>query len=118
MPPSSPFVFLFLYAFLIHNTPQYCSTESEDSFADTHNGFELPYSSGGLVPDTCMSCMTMNDNYEYEISEMCKRVYDDASYRCEENMEQFNSYYGQDTRGCDYLSKEIEQYTTAVSDPD
>lgn len=81
----------------------YCTEESEDSFADTHNGFELPYSSGGLAPDDCMSCMTMNDNYEYELNEMCHQLYESANYKCEENMEAFNNYYGPDTRGCDYL---------------
>lgn len=81
----------------------YCTEESEDSFADTHNGFELPYSSGGLAPDDCVSCMSMNDNYEYELNEMCLQLYESATYKCEENMEFYNAYYGPDTRGCDYL---------------
>lgn len=68
---------------------------------------ELPYSEGGFIPSTCMDCMTMNDNYEYEISEMCKKTYEEASYRCEENMESYNGYYGRDTRGCNFTSTRV-----------
>lgn len=45
----------------------------------------------------------MNDNYEYELNEMCHQLYESATYKCEENMEAYNYYYGPDTRGCDYL---------------
>ena len=47
--------------------------------------------------------MSMNDNYEYELNEMCHELYESATYKCEENMEAYNYYYGPDTRGCDYL---------------
>jgi len=67
----------------------------------------LPYGNGGLVPDTCMSCLSMNDNYEYEVSEMCSKAYEDATYRCEQNMQSYNAYYGQDNRGCEYLESKL-----------
>lgn len=91
----------------------YCSQESSDSFSTLSNGMSLPYSEGGFIPSTCMNCMTMNDNYEYEISEMCKKTYEDASYRCEENMETYNSYYGRDTRGCNYTSTKVSSSSSA-----
>mmetsp|Transcript_27231 Transcript_27231/g.65195 ORF Transcript_27231/g.65195 Transcript_27231/m.65195 type:complete len:553 (+) Transcript_27231:129-1787(+) len=46
-----------------------------------------------LVPDTCMSCTDINDNNEYELSEVCTRTYEQSSARCEGNME-WKSYYG------------------------
>jgi len=88
---------------IFHPNSQYCSTESDVSFEDTHNGYALPYSNGGLVPNTCLSCVSMNDNYEMEVNEMCQQTYEGANYKCEQNMESFNSYYGPDTSGCEYL---------------
>ena len=61
-----------------------------------------------------MSCVKMNDNYEYELGEMCQDTYSVASYRCEENM-QTSSYYGPDTRGCDYLSSLVPANTVKSS---
>lgn len=95
---------------------EYCTQESAVSFADTHNGNELPYSEGGLVPETCMDCMTMNDNYEYEVSEMCKTTYEGASYKCEENMQSFNTYYGPNTRGCDFLGSKFPSSNAATTE--
>ena len=86
---------------------QYCSTESDVAFEDTHNGFALPYSDGGLVPNTCISCLTTTENYEYEINEMCQQIYEDSTYRCEENMESYSSYYGPVTSGCEYLEDKV-----------
>lgn len=92
---------------------QYCAQESTTSFASSHNGMELPYASGGLVPDTCMNCITTNENYEYEITEMCRSTYEDATSRCEQNMESYNSYYGQDTRGCEYIESKLPSSSTS-----
>lgn len=91
----------------------YCSQETSDSFESTHNGFALPFSDGGLIPDSCMSCIRMNDEYEYELGEMCQDTYSMASYRCEENMQTTNGYYGADTRGCDYLSDKVPSNTVS-----
>lgn len=93
----------------------YCSQESDVSFSETHNGFELPYSSGGLIPSDCISCVQQNDNYEYEVAEMCKQTYEDAIYKCEENMESYNSYYGQNNGGCDYVASFVPQNTVSSS---
>jgi len=54
----------------------------------------------------------MNDNYEYELSEICKKTYEDASYRCEENMESFNTYYGKNNQGCDYMGSKLPSGST------
>lgn len=79
-----------------------CTTESEDvTFADISNGWTLPYSTGGLVTDSCESCAGYNDNGEYELSEMCTQLYQNAASRCESGME--FSYYG-DTSGCEVIS--------------
>ncbi|KAL3921824.1 MAG: hypothetical protein SGARI_006587, partial [Bacillariaceae sp.] len=73
-----------------------------------YGGMQLPYSNGGVIPDTCMNCLSQNyDNYEYEVSDMCQRTYEDASYRCEENMESYNWYYGRITSGCDFLQSKV-----------
>lgn len=93
----------------------YCSTESDVSFSDSHNGMALPYGDGGLIPNQCMSCMTLNDQYEAELSEFCQQTYENANYRCEENMQSFNSYYGQDNRGCEYLEDKVPKSSSKSS---
>jgi hypothetical protein len=68
----------------------------------------MPFSEGGLIPEMCMSCLTQKDNYEWEVSDMCRRTYEDASYRCEENLGDFyNWYYGKITQGCEYLQSKV-----------
>lgn len=56
-----------------------------------------------------MSCVSQNwDNYEWAVSDLCKRTYEDAAYRCEERMEyDHNYYYGKMTQGCDYLNSKV-----------
>jgi hypothetical protein len=86
---------------------QYCSQELDTSFESTHNGMELPYGNGGLIPNNCMNCLSMNDNWEYEVNEMCKSTYENAGYRCEQKMESYNWYYGQNNQGCGYLDSRL-----------
>jgi len=85
----------------------YCSEESDTAFESTHNGMELPYGDGGLIPNNCMDCLSMNNNWEYEVNEMCKKTYENAGYRCEQHMESFNFYYGQNNQGCEYLDSRL-----------
>ena len=69
---------------------QYCMYET-DSSQNMYSGMSLPYSEGGLIPDTCIGCYSQNyENYEWEVSDMCRRTIEDASYRCEENMDKSN----------------------------
>ena len=68
---------------------------------------ELPYGNGGLIPNNCMECLSMNDNWEYEVNEMCKSTYENAGYRCEQKMESYNWYYGQNNQGCEYLDSRL-----------
>ena len=101
-------------------TDQWCQYESQTSFETLTNGWSMPFSDGGLVYSGCMSCMQQNDNYEYEISEMCQQVYEASGARCEENMEVYG-YYGQNNQGCDYVKsftgssivEDIEETVTA-----
>ena len=81
-----------------------CSQESETDFATIANGWTLPYSTGGLVSDSCTDCLVQNDNYEYELRDMCQELYENAPKKCEANMEYF-SYYGQNVQGCEYLAE-------------
>jgi LPXTG-motif cell wall-anchored protein len=79
-----------------------CTTEStEVTFADISNGWTLPYSTGGLVTDSCETCAGYADDGTYELSEMCSTLYANAGSRCEASMEY--STYG-DESGCEYIS--------------
>lgn len=86
---------------------QYCIYESDNS-QSMYGGMQLPYSNGGLIPETCMGCYARNyENWEWEVSDMCRRTYEDAGYRCEDKMESYNWYYGKITQGCDYLESKV-----------
>lgn len=96
--------------FLIART-QYCQYES-DATNSFYGSNAMPFSDGGLIPETCMNCFTQNyDNYEWEVSDMCQKTVEDASYRCESNMD-FSSrsyyYYGAVTSGCNYLESKVQ----------
>ena len=75
---------------------------------------ELPYASGGLIPDDCMSCVSMNDKYEYELNEMCQQTYEDASYKCEQNMNTSNYY--NNTSGCDYIEEKLSSSSSSKTE--
>ena len=80
-----------------------CTVEPEDvTFEDISNGWSLPYSSG-LVTNACESCAGYNDNGEYELSEMCMRLYENSG-KCEEHME-YTGYYGAQTSSCEYIEE-------------
>jgi len=81
-----------------------CTTVPEDvTFEDISNGWSLPYSNSGLVTNACESCAGYNDNGEYELSEMCMRLYEDSG-KCEEEME-YVGQYGAITTGCEYIAE-------------
>jgi hypothetical protein len=85
-----------------------CSTEStEVTFEDISNGVSLPYSSGGLVSNYCESCSGYNDNGEYELSEMCMRLYENSG-KCESEMETYH-YMGQQTGSCEFIQSLLPQ---------
>lgn len=85
-------------------TDEYCSQVSEIDFATISNGWELPYSSGGLVSTNCNSCTEYNDDGEAEIKEICMTSYEEAGLKCEENMEYYG-YYGQNVQGCESIAE-------------
>lgn len=81
-----------------------CQTTSEEvTFEDISNGMALPYSSGGLVANACESCSGYNDNGEYELSEFCMRLYENAG-KCESRMETYH-YMGMQEGSCEYIAE-------------
>lgn len=44
----------------------------------------LPFSNGGLVSMNCVDCYGMNENYEYEMNEVCEELYQSRSSSCEQ----------------------------------
>ncbi len=79
-----------------------CSQVSEEvSFEDISNGVAMPYENGGLVGNYCESCMAYNDNGEYELSEMCMKLYENSG-KCESEMESF-SQYGMQEDSCEFI---------------
>jgi len=89
---------------------EYCSYPSDVNFADIAYGWEsgLPFSDGGLVSMNCVACYGPDQDYNYELSEMCTESYEFSSSRCESNMESNSYYYGQNTQGCDYIDSLVE----------
>merc|ERR1711865_849328 len=85
-------------------TDEYCTQVSETTFETISNGWQLPYSTGGLVSTNCQSCSEYNDDGEAEIKEICQQSYENAAMKCEEGMEIF-SYYGQNIAGCETLAE-------------
>lgn len=83
-----------------------CTSTPEDvTFEDVSNGWELPYSEGGLISTYCQSCQAYDeDNGGYELKEMCQRLYEDASGKCETEMEYYH-YYGKQEGACDYIAE-------------
>jgi hypothetical protein len=80
-----------------------CTTAPEGvTFEEISNGVSLPYSTGGLVSNYCESCYVANDNGEYELSEMCQRLYE-SSGKCETNMETFH-YSGKNEASCEFIA--------------
>lgn len=78
-----------------------CVTKSEVTFEEISAGVSLPYTSGGLVSKYCESCKGYNDNGEYELSEMCMRLYENSG-KCESGMETFH-YSGQNEASCEFI---------------
>ena len=76
----------------------------EEDFAEVSNGWSLPFSDGGLVTTSCVSCSEYNDDGEVELREMCEQVYEESYYKCETEME-YVSYYGADEQGCEYIEE-------------
>merc|ERR1712216_779171 len=83
---------------------QYCSVASDEvTFEDISNGMSLPYSSGGLISNYCESCYTANDDGEYELSEMCMKLYENSG-KCETEMETYH-YQGQQLGSCEVIAE-------------
>lgn len=70
---------------------------------------ELPFSDGGIISNTCVSCGEVNgDDGSMDLTETCAELYEDSIYKCESW--EISHYYwdaitevfrfGQDTTGC------------------
>lgn len=90
----------------------YCSKKADVDFEDISNGWELPFSDGGLVSDQCLTCGEDadgdDDNSQLQLKEMCADFYEDATLKCEEwdiahyYWDAITEVYrfGKDTTGC------------------
>lgn len=80
---------------------QYCSQAATDvTFEQISNGWTMPYSDGGLVSTSCISCTDYNNNGE--LRQMCTTLYE-YSGKCETNMGS-TSNNGKQEGSCDFIS--------------
>mmetsp|Transcript_20255 Transcript_20255/g.43702 ORF Transcript_20255/g.43702 Transcript_20255/m.43702 type:complete len:348 (+) Transcript_20255:101-1144(+) len=63
-------------------TDQYCSQESEITYYEL-TGSDIPYSTGGLGGQY-KACSAVNDDGEYEVSEMCQGMAENVALRCDQ----------------------------------
>jgi len=95
-----------------------CSYATDFNFADVAYGWDsLPFSNGGLVSMNCMACYGPDEDYNYELSEMCTETYSASTSRCEANMSSY-SYYGQANSGCDYVESLVQAVYGSGNDED
>merc|ERR1712183_341235 len=124
-----------------------CSYPASDqgiSFADLSMGMwsdGLPFENGGLVSLNCVNCYDMNDDYEYEVSELCEEAFEQKTSTCEmdsfgmvsynnNNNNNYNggynngqqNYYQQqyypNSNGCDYINSLLVSvyYSSSLTD--
>jgi hypothetical protein len=107
----------------------YCRKPSTTkTFEELSNGWTLPFSTGGLVSTNCVSCEDdgANDNDggeggdggDYQSSDLCLELYQDAQYKCENDGFATTHYYydaiteiyryGRDTTGCRPINRLIK----------
>jgi len=61
-----------------------CSTVFEGNFSQINSGWEsLPFSDGGLVSMECVSCMTVDENYNVDVNEMCGQEFESIVAQCD-----------------------------------
>jgi len=53
----------------------------------------LPFANGGLVAMNCAQCYAQNENYEWELNELCQDAYEQTASRCEQGMTTTNTNY-------------------------
>ena len=83
---------------------QYCTQKSETSFYQVSNGWNLPYSDGGLASTECVDCLEYNEeDGAYDVRDMCIELYDESTVKCETEMEYMN-YQAKDEYGCEDIN--------------
>mmetsp|Transcript_29537 Transcript_29537/g.59930 ORF Transcript_29537/g.59930 Transcript_29537/m.59930 type:complete len:343 (+) Transcript_29537:99-1127(+) len=63
-------------------TDEMCSTPSSTSWYEL-TGMTIPYSTGMDMYQKAVTCGGYNENGEYEIAEICQRLLEEPSYRCD-----------------------------------
>jgi hypothetical protein len=77
-----------------------CSQKQEEvTFEEISNGWTMPFEDGGLVSQSCISCVDWNNGGE--LRDMCMELYEGAG-KCETYMENFH-YYGKQEGSCEYI---------------
>jgi len=87
------------------------------SFADLAYGWDsLPFSSN-LISMNCKACYGPDEDYNYELSELCTETYSASVSSCEQNMTTY-SYYGQKNNGCGYVESLVQAVYGNANDDD
>jgi len=95
-----------------------CSYDASGiSFADLAYGWDsLPFSSN-LISLNCKACYGPDEDYNYELSELCTETYSASVSSCEQNMTTY-SYYGQKNNGCGYVESLVQAVYGNANDDD
>merc|ERR1711935_1163245 len=87
------------------------------NFADLAYGWDsLPFSSN-LISMNCKACYGPDEDYNYELSELCTETYEASVSSCEQNMTTY-SYYGQKNNGCGYVESLVQAVYGNANDDD
>ena len=71
-----------------------CTTSFDGNFTLISAGWEsLPFSDGGIVSMECVSCATVDEDYNVEVNEMCEQEYGSSVAQCDNTT----------SDGCDYV---------------
>lgn len=81
----------------------------EGTFEDIFNGAALLFSSGGLVPNYCKSCVKFNDDGEAEVPLFCRVLYEQSG-KCETQMEYFHDS-GRQEGSCEFIYSRLPKST-------
>jgi len=95
-----------------------CSYDASGiNFADLAYGWDsLPFSSN-LISMNCKACYGPDEDYNYELSELCTETYSASVSSCEQNMTTY-SYYGQKNNGCGYVESLVQAVYGNANDDD
>mmetsp|Transcript_47485 Transcript_47485/g.53122 ORF Transcript_47485/g.53122 Transcript_47485/m.53122 type:complete len:523 (-) Transcript_47485:201-1769(-) len=100
----------------MEDTCSYAAGDDMD-FAKVAYGWDsLPFSSN-LISMNCKACYGPDEDYNYELSELCTETYSASVSSCEQNMTTY-SYYGQKNNGCGYVESLVQAVYGNANDDD